>query len=196
MASKVFDIVNKTYRYISLSFLFWLYTVKGLMIYSIISAPCAIFKTFETIRTENKDIEISKEYKRNAKKFDKTRLPSFILAFVTISIISLLFLLAKTNSPYTLLFSIILIYLLCTAYVYIVYLSYHLSILNKAGKEAYILAYVAIFRNFGISLSLVVMMILLIAVAWYNLFLFFVIAPSILYRFAYYVLSKRLPKRN
>lgn len=193
MEGKLFSVVQTIYKYIALSFLYWVQLIKGAVIYGVVPASGALLKTFESMQNSEVEIDISKEVPNQFKKYRNQLFPSFLFSFSTICLLSTLYFVVKSQFDNSLLFAVVILYTLALVVILLAYYSYYVAIIGAGRKDAFIYGYVAMFRNIGASLAILLGTLLLFGIAWWNLFLFLVAAPSAFFGFVYFLLTKKIP---
>lgn len=183
MNSKTMMLFQYVYKYFQVSLYFWLYLIKGLVVYSLVPTLSALFLVLHDIN-KGEDEEKSKEVKELFREYYETykshRLPSFLYTIIFILLYTCLFFVTISTSAFTLILLILFIYMLVMALLMITYSTIYVSFKKMNVKMANMHAFVAIIRNPIQSVALIMVFILLYLGADYN-FAFFVIFGPFLY---------------
>ncbi|RIW34261.1 DUF624 domain-containing protein [Bacillus salacetis] len=179
------------YKFFKVSFYFWIYLLRGAVIYSLIPAFSALFKTVEAIMEGKDEEKVKAVFKDAYHRFNRFKWQSFLFSFLFIVLYVSLYLLNKSSGSLTLILTILALYftvLLSVLFVYTVHLLGQSPSL-PFGKVI-IFSFVESIRHFAASLFLLISLGALFYSALANLAFFFVFAPFLLGLVVYYALMK------
>lgn len=183
MNSKTMMLFQYVYKYFQVSLYFWLYLIKGLVVYSLVPTLSTLFLVLHDIN-KGEDEEKSKDVKELFRGYYETytsyKLPSFIYTIIFILLYTSLFFVTISTSAFSLILLILFIYMLVMALLMITYSTIYITFKKMDVKMANMHAFVAIIRNPIQSIALIMVFILLYLGADYN-FAFFVIFGPFLY---------------
>ncbi|PXW92214.1 putative membrane protein YesL [Streptohalobacillus salinus] len=171
--------ITLIYYYVVLALYFWLGILKGLLLYGVTPSFVALLHTHQAMRrTEELDeTYIKKTFWLFYKQYDHAKVQSFIL-----SVSSLLLLAMFTYSLFqgwSIVFVLVIIYFLLLLFGAASYMFYYLTSKQAIEKSAFAIGFVQMVREIKITLPLLVSIVVLLGIAYYNLFLFIVVAPTI-----------------
>lgn len=179
MNSKLIVVVETVYKYIQIGFYFWIYLLRGFIIYGIVPTGCALILTIHDIRNPLEDSDIKNLYKNHYKKYAKYKLQSFVFIFIIIISYSALFYLNDYNNNISIIATIFFIYIGLMTIVIFTYCIHFLVWKNVDFKQSIILSFVTSIRKLMISISILGIFILLFAIGKFNFLLLLVVAPTI-----------------
>lgn len=179
MDSKAFAFFNTIYKYFQVSFYFWIYLLKGLVIYSLIPAFSALLLTMKQLHNQDKveENQIKIIFTKHFNTFKQYKLVSFIYSIIAITSFSSLYLLNRSFSSYALLLTILIIYTLVMTVLLFTYTIFYLGSGDIEMKKVVVISFVSMIKNFGKSVMVLIFIIALLILAYYNFFLFMITGP-------------------
>ncbi|WP_409848753.1 hypothetical protein [Anaerobacillus sp.] len=190
-------IITKLYQYVKASLLFWIYLIRGFVVYGLVPAFCSLIAVTEDVKKDQDHEKISVLFSRYYQKYNIFKLQSFLLSFLLIITYNLLFFTVQSQGSYSLIVIFILLYILGITIIVITYTcSFLVFCPEKVNfKQAIALAFVSTIKHFGVSIILLCLLGLLFAIAGINFLLFIFIAPVLytyLISFVIQVMIKRI----
>lgn len=177
MSSKIITFIQLFYKFVQISFCFWLYLLKGLVVYSLIPTLAALLSTVHELQT-GKDVEdIKGLYKKHFIAYRQYRIQSFVFVSVIIVSYTSLFFLNRLESNLTLMPIILVLYILALTLIVITYLAYILVFKKMPFKQSLALAFVSSIRKPIHSVMIGIVLVLLFISAAINLVIFVVLGP-------------------
>ncbi|WP_416147208.1 hypothetical protein ACM26V_13375 [Salipaludibacillus sp. HK11] len=173
------------YKYIKASMLYWLYLLRGLVVYSLIPSSCAILLLIKDIEKKNdetddgEEISIKQLFKSHYERYTHLKFPSFIFTNVLLVMFACLYLVNLSEGSWALLISIILIYLIALTLAVLTYTIHFLVKVKEPFMRIIAYSFTASVKNIIISLGLLVVLAVLYYVGTINLVLFIVTFPFI-----------------
>lgn len=179
MDSKAFAFFNAIYKYFQVSFYFWIHLLKGAVIYSLIPAFSALLLTMKELHSvdETEERRVKDIFSKHFNTLKQYKFVSFVYSIIVITSFSTLYLLNRSSSSYALLLTILIIYTLVMTILLFTYTIFYLGNRDKEIKQISIISFVSMIKNFGKSLMILIFIIVLLFLAYYNFFLFLIIAP-------------------
>ncbi len=173
---KVFQFVYKLFL---ISFYYWGYLLKGLIIYSFIPATSALLKTSEQflIKEDVEDIRVL--FKQNYINYRDYRLASFVSVFFLILSYTTLFFANKSEHPFSLAIVILVIYVMVLFVTNITFVFYYLIKNIRGMKQLLALAFVSSIKCPMRSLYILFIITILYFLFTWNLVAFIALAPCI-----------------
>ncbi|KRG14110.1 hypothetical protein ACA29_07460 [Lederbergia galactosidilytica] len=158
--------------------------MKGFVIYSLVPACTALLRTMEELRQKNNEEKenVGQVFSRHFRNYKSKRLLSFLFAIIMIvsySSLSLV-LLNKMENNLALILTILFIYLIAINMVIFTYTIFYLGYRNWSSKEVVILAFISMVKHFMTSIYVLIVILILLVAAYIN-FLFFLITAPFLY---------------
>lgn len=179
MDSKLYIFFNTIYRYVLVSLYFWLYLLRGLVIYSVIPAFIALLLTVKDLKQKStEETSVKDIFKHHFNQHDQYRLGSFVFSITTLTLFSSLILLNKTNTKISLMGTIIVFYFLIFTLILFTYGIFYLAFHTKQLKQSVMISFIEMIKKFISSFYILVLIIILLVVAYYNFLLFLVCFPS------------------
>lgn len=178
MDSKLISFINTLYIYFLVSMYFWVYLIRGFLIYGILPAFSALVLTIDDI-SKGEDDDVGNLFKKHNKEFSVYKFQSFIIAMYFIFLYSLLFLMNNYDNSIAAVTIVSLICLLILGAVFFTYYIQVLSFKNIRSKRALMTSYILAIRYFVNSFLIVSVIYLLSVLAKTNLFIFLLLAPFI-----------------
>jgi len=177
--SKLFEFFNSVYKYFQVSFYFWVSLLKGAIIYSLIPAFSALLLTIKELHEEDKEEEqhVKEMFSKHYHTFNRFKFVSFIYSIIVITSFSSLYLLNRSTTSYALLLTMLIIYILIMTVLLFTYTIYYLGNHDIEMKQIITISFVSMIRKFGKSLMLLIFIIALLLLAYYNFLLFMIISP-------------------
>lgn len=178
MDSKLISIINSLYIYFLISVYFWVYLLRGFLVYGIIPAFCSLILTIDAI-SKGQGNEVGTLYKKNSKLFSVYKIQSFVISMFFILIYSLLFFMNMSEGVIASIATVSLMYFLILGLIYFTYYIQVLSFENLPVKQALARAYILSIKYFLRSFYIVILVYVLFILAKFNLILFLVLAPFV-----------------
>ena len=191
MNNKLYYFTQTLYSYFKVSLYFWLYLLKGLIIYGLIPSTCALFLTMNAIIEEKDDQGVKSLFKTYYEKYKKYKGQSFLFSLVLSFLFAALFYLSKQQKSAAFIFIIVCCYFLALAAILFIYCTYLLSFRNLTFKQSIIFSFVTAFRNLFITLGTLIVILALLFAAYEN-FAFFMIFGPFLFGLAILFIFRRL----
>ncbi|MEK3887927.1 hypothetical protein [Bacillus sp. FSL K6-3431] len=91
MNSKLYSFFHQLYSYLKVSLYFWLYLVRGWVIYGLIPAGCALILTIREVKDNKERDEVAVLFKKYWLRYSRYKFPSFLFSFIIIVFWSVLF---------------------------------------------------------------------------------------------------------
>ncbi|KRG16411.1 hypothetical protein ACA30_01550 [Virgibacillus soli] len=193
MEKRALGIFQKLYQYFQVSFYFWVFILKGFVIYSLVPACTALLRTMEELRQKNNEEKenVGQVFSRHFRNYKSKRLLSFLFAIIMIVSYSSLVLLNKMENNLSLILTILFIYLIAINIVIFTYTIFYLGYRNWSSKEVVILAFISMVKHFMTSIYVLIVILILLVAAYIN-FLFFLITAPFLYGMAVNIVMHKL----
>ncbi|WP_025026092.1 DUF624 domain-containing protein [Caldalkalibacillus mannanilyticus] len=175
----VVEIIETMYKYMKVSMLFWMYLLKGAIVYGLIPSSCALLATMKEIRSGEDHVQISERFAMYYNHYASYRWMSFAVVFCGVAVYAILFFLNVQTGPQSQLLSMFFFYLFGLL---LVWLTYALTILVKreqSVKECAAKAFVLTIKYLWISVFILMLLWSLFYIAKLNLVLFLVMAPCL-----------------
>src|SRR5699024_8649917 len=169
------------YKYFKVSFYFWVYLFKGLLVYGLIPATSALFLTLHYLHNDknNNEAEIKKNYKIYYNQFSNHKVASFLISFLLILILSISYYLYVFNSAITVMLLIVNCYTLALILITFTYTIYFLTTKEMSMKQSFIFGFVSVIKNLLRSLLILAIVLLDLYIAYFNLVLFVAVGPVV-----------------
>ncbi|RSK28342.1 hypothetical protein EJF36_16540 [Bacillus sp. HMF5848] len=181
MNSKLNIFFQYLYKFFKVSFFFWLYLLKGLVIYAVIPSANALLVTLKNIlEGVDEEDDIKALYKKNYEALASERMSSFLFSISFILIYTALFFVNKWSSSYSLAITLVLLYILALTVLLLLYSVYFLQFKNKNWKGIILLSFFSSIKYIHLSLAVLTLIIIMYFTATYN-FAFFVIFGPFLF---------------
>lgn len=179
MNSKLFGFFNSLYKYFQASLYFWLYLLKGIIIYSLIPAFAALLLTIKELHEEVDEEEqhVKDIFSKHFNKLNHFKFASFIYSVIVITSFSSLYLLNRSESSNALIITMLVIYILVMTILLFTYTIFYLGNHQVEMRQIITISFVSMIRNFGKSLMVLIFIIALLLLAYYNFLLFIITAP-------------------
>ncbi len=179
MNSKAFAFFNTVYKYFQVSFYFWLFLLKGAIIYSLIPAFSALLSTVKELHNEDEEEEqrIKDIFAKHFDTFNHYKFVSFIFSIIVITSFSSLYLLNRSTSGQALILTMLVIYVLVMTVLLFTYTIFYLGDRNIEMRQVIIISFVSMIRSFAKSIMVLIFIIVLLILAYYNFFLFMIVGP-------------------
>ncbi|MBP1914262.1 putative membrane protein YesL [Lederbergia galactosidilyticus] len=121
MEKRALGVFQKLYQYFQVSFYFWVFILKGFVIYSLVPACTALLRTMEELRQKNNEEKenVGQVFSRHFRNYKSKRLLSFLFAIIMIVSYSSLVLLNKMENNLALILTILFIYLIALIWLFL-----------------------------------------------------------------------------
>lgn len=179
------------YQFFKVSLWFWVYLLRGIVIYSLIPAFCALFKTIGAVVEGREEVNVKVYFKGVYQQYRELRWQSFLFSLLFIIMYACLYSLNKWQSEASLILTIVVLYLAVLSSVVFLY-TIHFLVAGtiQAFNRILILSFVQSIRNIWISLFLVISTGVVFYSALINLAFFVVFGPFLLGLAAYFLMVK------
>ncbi|WP_158318458.1 DUF624 domain-containing protein [Alkalihalobacillus hemicellulosilyticus] len=175
--------ITRVYYYIQASILFWLFVLRGFVVYGLVPATAGLFAVIADVksgRMDEEDVSIAQMYRRYYRAYATYKWGSFLFALVFALLYMTTFLLNESATEYSLIGLIVMLYLLAIFLLLFTYTSY----LITEGKghsfnQAVGISFVLALKNLLRSVFMLVGMFALYYIGTLNLLLFAVSAPAL-----------------
>ena len=175
---------------------FWLYTLKGLVVYGVLPAACMLTSVLADLKQEG-DTDIALASKGYYRKYQGVQSASVMLSFVFVCLLSGLYWLSYQDGENRLFFLIIALYLLGLTLVITVYLIHFIVFSRMKFKHALAFSFVYGIKKWQYSLMLLVSISSLYLISRDNLVMFIFFLPFLLSLSSSWILDKaRLPEQE
>jgi len=190
--NKIAGLVIKLYHYVLVSFYFWLGLLRGIFIYALIPALVALYLTLDHMKQnpEYAESELKQVYQQNYKKYQHHKLSSFLISFMFILLATVIFFLYKAEANW--IWIGIVSYFSLLLYTTVSYATFYFAFKTNEIKASFALGFVSVIKNLSITVSIVVLFVLMLWLAFYNLILFIVLSPLLFGLMVVYVFPKKL----
>jgi uncharacterized membrane protein YesL len=179
------------YQFFKVSFWFWMYLLKGMVIYSLIPAFCALFKTIGAVMEGKEEVNVKVYFKGIYKHHRGLKLQSFLFSLLFIMLYVCLYLLNKWQSDISLILTIVVLYLaVLTSVVFLYAIHFIMGGAVQSFNRILVLSFVQSIRHLWISLFLLLCTGLIAYSALVNLAFFVVFGPFLLGLAAYFLMLK------
>lgn len=189
----IVSLINKFYRYVKISLIFWLYSLKGVIVYGLVPSMFSMFSVIKEVSITNED-DILVMYKKYYSEYSRLKLHSFCTVFSLIILYCGLYFLNLHENTYLNILRIVLIY---TISLIILILSYSVYISVFEGysiKESLVRAFIISVKYFGVSIIYLIFLYVYLQLAQRNLVLMLCVHPFILVLAIKYIFECILPK--
>lgn len=179
LGNKVTELITKVYHYLLTCFYFWLGLFRGIIIYALIPALVALYMTIDHMK-QNPDYsesDLKKVYQHTYKKYQHHKLTSFFVSFGFILLATFLFFLVKNGASW--IFIGVVSYFVLLLFATISYTTYYLAFKATTIKSSFALGFVGVIKNLDLTLSIILLFVLSVWLAFYNLVLFLILFPVI-----------------
>ncbi|MFA9458188.1 DUF624 domain-containing protein [Halalkalibacter sp. AB-rgal2] len=175
--------ITRVYYYIQASLLFWLFVLRGFVVYGLIPATAGLFAVIADVkrgRMDEEDVSIAQMYTSYYRMYSTYKWGSFLFALVFALLYMTTFLLNESTTEYSLIGLIVMLYLLALFLLLFTYTSY----LITEGKVLFLhqtvgISFVLAIKNLLRSVFLLVGMFFLYYMGTLNLLVFAVSAPAL-----------------
>ncbi|WP_186577113.1 DUF624 domain-containing protein [Aquibacillus kalidii] len=192
MNKKIYTFFQVVYKFIVVSFYFWISLIKGLIIYSIIPSIAALYLTIDSIlKGKKEDADLKVTFNEYNDTYNQYKLSSFIFSLVMIMSIASLLLLLKVENRLAVIGIIVAVYILFMTFVTLSYTVNYLVYRNLSIKHSFAFAFVSVLKFPVQTLLVTSLFIILLAAAYLNI-VFFVAFGPIIYSFGIRIAIKKL----
>lgn len=185
-------IFNLIYKLCKVSLYFFVYLLKGGIVYGLIPATASMLETIKQV-LEGED-EVALLYKMNSTKYTKYRLQSFFFVLLFLLLYMGIFLINRSESNAALVITVILIYFLCLFALLFVYSIIYTVTKNLPYRHIIGLSFISIIRHFDLSIIIVIMLSALYFSLKVNV-LFFIVCSPFLFGLCLLFVSKRMTSK-
>lgn len=177
MGNKVISLLQIAYKVIQVSYYFWIYLIRGIVIYSLIPALCTLSKVVSHILQGESEEDIKSLFKFHFEEYKGLKIQSFLFVFIITSSYTVLFYLNQVDSVFGNILTIVIIYILALTLITLTYCANFITFKQMNFNQAFALGFVSVLKNPLHTLSIVVVLTIVIASAYINLVFFIAFAP-------------------
>ncbi|MGP4042512.1 hypothetical protein ACTWP4_21770 [Gracilibacillus sp. D59] len=167
------------YKLFLISFYYWLYLLKGVVIYSFIPATASLLKTSEQFLIKENPEDIGVIFKENYQGYQSYYFASFFSVMFVILSYTALFFANRSDHSFSLAFVIVIIYLMVLFVINYTFVLYYLTNGIKEWKSLLALAFVSSIKYPLRSLYILFILAILYVLFTWNLVAFIALAPCI-----------------
>lgn len=179
MQKNIINVVTKIYKFFLAGLYFWLYLLRGFVVYGLYSATCSLFVAVDELFKDLEDRFVSTIYREAAAKYNKYKLESFLsILYFSILSIAIYFVYDIPGSVASVLL-FVLLYLVLLGIVLITYTSYYLAYEETVFKYALALAFINSFKRPIVSIAIFLTSFICAYIAYVNLVVLIFIAPPL-----------------
>ncbi len=179
MSGSIQKVFQFCYKLFLISFYYWLYLLKGIVIYSFIPATASLLQTSEQFLIKENPEDIGELFKENYQGYDSYRFVSFFSIMFIILSYTALFFTNRSDHPFSLAFIILIIYLMILFVANFTFVMYYLINGIKNWKNLLALAFVSSIKYPLRSLYILFILAILYFLFTWNLVAFIALAPCI-----------------
>ncbi|KGA97804.1 hypothetical protein AJ85_15560 [Alkalihalobacillus alcalophilus ATCC 27647 = CGMCC 1.3604] len=184
----MFDLqfITRVYQGVKASLLFWVYMLRGLIIYGFLPSLFALLAVMNDIRRgfEEEEHSVSSLYSEYYNKYSEYKAGSFLFSFLFVLYYTgLFFINQRPDDGVSLLLTIFVVYILALTIIVLSYGAHFVVIKQMTLKAGCIHGFLAALRNLLLSIGLLAVVFGLGYIATINFFLFIISFPA-LYGFA------------
>ncbi|GEN55882.1 hypothetical protein GCM10012290_04840 [Halolactibacillus alkaliphilus] len=178
IGTKIVSWTVQIYHFIVLAGYFWLGILKGLILYGVVPACVSVIKTYEDIKVTDEVDEkfIKKRFFDYYRDYDHYKVLSFVMSLGVLLLMSL-FMLSLARGV-SLILVVVCIYFLLLLVGAMSYTFYHLTLKKESGRLAFSKGFVVMIKELKTTVPLLIAVVVLIGVLYYNLVLFLVVFPA------------------
>lgn len=175
---------------------FWLYTLKGLIVYGVLPAACMLTAVLADLKQEG-DVDVALASKGYYRKYQGVQSSSLVLSLIFVCLFSGLYWFSYHEGGNSLFFLIIVLYLLGLTLVITVYLTHFIVFGEMQLKQALAFSFVYCIKKWQYSLLLLASISSLYLISRDNLIVCIFILPFLLALSSRWILEKaRLPLQD
>lgn len=167
------------YKLFLISFYYWLYLLKGIIIYSFIPATASLLKTSEQYLIKENQEDISVLFRENYQGYQSYHFASFVSVMFVILSYTVLFFANRSDHSFSLALVIVIIYFMLLFVINYTFVLYYLTNGIKEWRNLFALAFVSSIKYPLRSLYILFIMAILYFLFTWNLVAFIALAPCI-----------------
>lgn len=183
MNSKIMMFFQFMYKYFLTSFYFWLNLLKGLFVYSLIPAICALYLVLKDINSgvdDEQNMTVKELYNKYFRLYKNYKFPSFSFTFIIIICYTGLYFLNKAEGEVFLLPIILVIYLLFMTLLVLIYFTVFVAFKGMDIKNGMIHGFLSVFKHPVSTISIIVIFVFLYLSIGFNLVFFVAFGPFLM----------------
>lgn len=178
MENKIYHFFNKLYKYFKVSIWFWLYLMRGAIIYGVFSATGTLFAVMTEMETNDED-EPRELFAKHYAHYRKLKMVSFIFSIIMILLYIGLIYVNYINTAMAMMFKVIFIYFGSMVIILFAYSINEMIVPTKTLKENLIHSFIKMIKNFFTSMWILIFSVALIIMGMKNLVILIFIVPFI-----------------
>ena len=183
MNSKIMMFFQFMYKYFLTSFYFWLNLLKGLFVYSLIPAICALYLVLKDINSgvdDEQNMTVKELYNKYFRLYKNYKFPSFCFTFIIIICYTGLYFLNKAEGEVFLLPTILVIYLLFMTLLVLIYFTVFVAFKGMDIKNGMIHGFLSVFKHPVSTISIIMIFVFLYLSIGFNLVFFVAFGPFLM----------------
>jgi uncharacterized membrane protein YesL len=176
--NKLFYFFQTLYEYFKVSLYFWLSLIKGLVVYALVPAVCALVFSIHEISEGKANEETKTLFKEYFNKFKQYKIQSFSFSLIFFVLYAALFYLSKqAGDKLTMFFIIVCVYLIALVAVLFIYSVYFLLYRQFTFKKSLIFSFVTAIKNLFYTMAILILIGALLYSAYLNFAFFMIFSP-------------------
>ncbi|MBM7603976.1 putative membrane protein YesL [Metabacillus crassostreae] len=183
MNSKIMMFFQFMYKYFLTSFYFWLNLVKGLFVYSLIPAICALYLVLRDINSgadDEQNITVKELYNIYFARYKNYKFVSFSFMISLILCYTCLYFLNKVVGEVFLLPIILVIYLLLMTLLILIYFTVYITFKGMDTKNGMIHGFLSVFKYPVNTIAIIVIIVFLYLSIGLNFAFFVAFGPFLM----------------
>ncbi|UOQ48454.1 hypothetical protein MUN88_20875 [Gracilibacillus caseinilyticus] len=179
MSESIQRLFQFIYTLFQISFYYWIYLLRGVIVYSFIPATAALWETTKIVLFQPSDEETKEIFRECYNKYRSYRGVSFAVTILLVLLQVALFYLNRSDLALRLAFMIVLIYLAALLIVNVVFVLYYFIFYHYHTKDAFALAFVTSFKKPLLSIAILLCIVVLYLLLYWNLIAFLAFGPCL-----------------
>ncbi|MGN8647509.1 hypothetical protein ACTNEO_15660 [Gracilibacillus sp. HCP3S3_G5_1] len=179
MSDSIQKVFQFCYKLFLISFYYWLYLLKGLIIYSFIPATASLLKTCEQFLIKDNPEDIRLLFKENYQRYHSYYFASFLSVMFVILSYTALFFVNRSDHSFSLAMIIVIIYFMVLFVINFTFGLYYLTKGKKEWRNLLAFAFVSSIKYPLRSLYILFIVAVLYVLLTWNLVAFVALAPCI-----------------
>jgi uncharacterized membrane protein YesL len=179
MSGSIQKVFQFCYKLFLISFYYWLYLLKGVVIYSFIPATASLLKTSEQFLIHENPEDIGLLFKENYQSYQSYYFASFLSVMFVILSYTALFFANRSDHSFSLALVIVIVYFIILFVINYTFILYYLTKGIKAWKKLLALAFVSSIKYPLRSIYILFIVAILSFLFTWNLVAFIALAPCI-----------------
>ncbi|UOQ85036.1 hypothetical protein [Gracilibacillus salinarum] len=173
---RLFQFIYSLFR---ISFYYWIYLLRGIIVYSFIPATAALWETTKIVLFQPSDEEIKEIFRECYNKYRSYRGVSFAITILLVLLQVTLFYLTRSDLAMRLAFMIVLFYMIALLILIVVFVLYYFIFYHYRTKDAFALAFVTSFKKPLLSIAILFCTVILYLLLYWNLIAFLAFGPCL-----------------